>query len=390
MLMRYRVLLGAVLMQMCLGATYSWSVYVHPIREMTGLLQGPVQIPFTVFYFAFPAVTIVAGNILDRLGPQRSAVTGGLLFGSGWILAGQGHVHFILTVMGIGILGGIGVGLAYMVPISVGIRWFPRSRGLVTGVSVAGFGGGAALVSQAASLGMTRYNATPFEVLEALGAVFLILVVLAGSQMKYPTENANTRLKPLPISAIVTRKTFWILYVAMLAALAAGFAVNANLKELSRGHNLQTGVTAVSLFALANASGRILWGWICDRVPPVAVVCGNLLLQSAVLLGSAVILEKTGGPLNLALLTGLNYGGVLVIYAASAARLWGASHVGRVYGLIFSANIPAALSPILTGMAYDRTGSFAGAMGVLSLLMSAAAGYVWVNREALIRKPRSG
>ena len=67
---RYRILAAAVLMQVCLGATYSWSVYVRPIREITGLLQGPVQLPFTVFYFVFPATMLLTGTLLPRLGPR--------------------------------------------------------------------------------------------------------------------------------------------------------------------------------------------------------------------------------------------------------------------------------------------------------------------------------
>jgi OFA family oxalate/formate antiporter-like MFS transporter len=109
---RWIILAASVVMQMCLGATYSWSVYVQPLKKITGLLQGPVQLPFTVFYFAFPATMIFAGMWLPRLGPRRCAVTGGILFGSGWLVAGFGGLHFGLTIVGIGLLAGIGVGLA--------------------------------------------------------------------------------------------------------------------------------------------------------------------------------------------------------------------------------------------------------------------------------------
>ena len=90
---RYVILLSAVVMQMCLGATYSWSVYVRPLREITGLNQGPVQLPFTVFYFAFPATMMLSGTFLPRLGPRRSAMIGGVIFGCGWLLAALGGVH---------------------------------------------------------------------------------------------------------------------------------------------------------------------------------------------------------------------------------------------------------------------------------------------------------
>ena len=119
-------------MQLCLGATYSWAVFVAPLKDWSGVGQGLAQSPFTLFYVAFPATTVAAGMMLRRLGPRRSAVLGGLLFGGGWVLAGQGHHDFGLTVLGVGLLGGIGVGFAYLVPIATCILWFPRHKGLVT------------------------------------------------------------------------------------------------------------------------------------------------------------------------------------------------------------------------------------------------------------------
>lgn len=381
--MRYWILLSAVIMQMCLGATYSWSVYVQPIKAMTGLLQGPAQIPFTVFYFVFPAMMMVSGKILDRLGPRTCAVLGGVIFGMGWMTAGLGEIHFGFTVVGVGLMGGLGVGLAYIVPISVGIRWFPKNKGLVTGVAVAGFGGGAALVSQIGAGLMNRYALTPFSVLGIMGGVFLILIVLAGSRMKNPPESLAIQTDSMPLSEFVFQTRFRLLYLAMFTGLAAGFAVNANLKELVLTRGLHTGVAAVSVFALANATGRIFWGWLCDHVLPSVAIRWNLLLQAGVLLCAPLILGSGKGLVMFACLTGLNYGGVLVIYAASTASLWGAHHVGRIYGMIFSANIPAALSPILAGMVFDRTGSFVPALTALAVLMGAAALCVWKNKGKL-------
>jgi OFA family oxalate/formate antiporter-like MFS transporter len=110
---RYRVLIAAVLMSLCLGATYSWSVYVPALKQISGLSQGAVQLPFSVFYVVFPLTTIVSGTLLSRLGPRVSAVAGGTAFGGGWMLAGLGGRHFAFTVAGIGVLAGVGVAFAY-------------------------------------------------------------------------------------------------------------------------------------------------------------------------------------------------------------------------------------------------------------------------------------
>ena len=370
---RYLILVAAVIMQMCLGATYSWSIYVQPLRQMTGLMQGTAQLPFTLFYFAFPATMMLAGSFLPRLGPRRCAMLGGMLFGCGWLLAGWGRLHFFYTISGIGVLAGIGAGFAYIVPIAACIRWFPNQKGLVTGIAVAGFGGGAAVVSQIGGFLMQDVGLTPFATFTIFGIAFLVMVTSAGMFMQHPPGRDAGPHRGLAWRQIVGERSFWLLYAAMFAGLSAGFAVNANLKDLYTGSMAGSGAAAVALFALANAGGRVSWGWVFDRLSTVAMIRTNLLCQAAVLLASPLMVHSPAGLQVFACLTGFNYGGVLVIYASSAARIWGATSVGQTYGWLFSANIPAAVAPLVAGYTYDYTGSFFPALAGAGLIMIIAA-----------------
>ncbi|MCG8637198.1 MAG: MFS transporter [Desulfobacterales bacterium] len=374
--MRYLILVCAVLMQVCLGATYSWSVYVQPLKTLTGLAQGPVQIPFTLFYFAFPLTMMIAGNYLPRTGPRRSAVAGGVLFGGGWLLAGLGSSSFLFTILGIGLLAGVGAGMAYIVPIAVCIRWFPKSKGLVTGIAVAGFGGGAAMVSQVGGYLINSMGVTPFNTFFIFGILFLFTVVLAGSVMRFPdTGAAAGPAKTLAPKQVLTHINFRILYFAMFMGLAAGFAVNANLKELypGGGNAVGLGITAVSLFALANAAGRVIWGAVFDRTASATAIQANLFFQAVVLALAPFLVETGTGFIVLSLVTGFNYGGVLVLYVSSASRSWGTENIGQIYGWLFTANIPASLAPILAGFVYDRFHNFTPALVVLSVLLGFSA-----------------
>jgi MFS transporter, OFA family, oxalate/formate antiporter len=369
---KYVVLTSAVLMQMCLGATYSWSVYVQPLKALSGLQQGPVQIPFTVFYFIFPLSMLIAGNVLSKVGTRRSAMIGGLLFGGGWIVASFGSHSFLFTILGIGVLSGIGAGMAYIVPIAVCIRWFPKNKGLVTGVAVAGFGGGAALVSQVGGWCMETLQFTPYDTFLLLGSVFLLTVFTAGSTMKVPSHSSAMQvLKTLKIREVLGSPTFHLLYLAMFTGLAAGFAVNANLKEMfvGSGDLVRVGVVAVSLFALANAAGRVVWGTIFDRIMSRSAIQLNLYLQALTLVCAPLLLDSATGFYAVALLTGFNYGGVLVIYVSSASRIWGGENVGQIYGWLFSSNIPASLAPLLAGAVYDRYQNFDLVFNVLAALL---------------------
>lgn len=376
---RYVILAASVAMQICLGATYSWAVFVQPLKALTGLPQGTVQLPFSVFYVVFPATMIFSGAILQRLGPRWSAVLGGILFGGGWLFAGLGNKHFGITIAGIGALGGFGVGLAYIVPISTCIRWFPRNQGLVTGIAVAGFGGGAAAVSQIANFLMSRFMMTPYQSFQFFGAAFLILVGCAGLLMRHPGDDSHQATVYSSEKKKGGDAAFALLYFAMFAGLAAGFTVNANLKELVPGTGATTGALAVSLFAIANALGRVAWGTIFDRGATLRVIQANLLLQAA---GIILFLEGGNPAWKLqafALWTGFNYGGVLVLYASSIGRHWGARQVGKLYGPLFSSNIPAAIAPVLAGYGFDRWASFSASFFTIAGILLVAIGILQVR-----------
>lgn len=384
--MRFLVLIAAVTMQMCLGATYSWSVYVQPLKALTGLQQGPVQVPFTMFYFIFPLSMMIAGRFLPVLGTRKSGVIGGLLFGTGWMFASLGTDNFLFTTLGIGLVSGFGAGMAYIVPITVCVKWFPKNKGLVTGIAVAGFGGGAALVSQIGGLLLSTGNFTPFETFFTFGLCFTILVCLAGLFMVSPhKDDTFARAATLQSKEILNGTLFRILYLAMVIGLAAGFAINANLKELFQGTqgSVRVGVTAVSLFAVANALGRISWGWLFDRMNPTRTIQVNLLFQALSLVCAPFLVTSVIGFWLVSFLVGFNYGGVLVLYVSSVSNLWGVQNVGQIYGMLFTSNIPASLSPILAGMVYDRYHSFNGALFVLAAMLVGAVILVQRLKENL-------
>ncbi|MCL4218454.1 MAG: MFS transporter [Candidatus Hydrogenedentes bacterium] len=367
------VLAAAVLMQLCLGATYAWPVFVQPFKAQTGLSQGSVQLPFTLFYVVFPATMFFAGRVIQRFGLRTSAMAGGILFGGGWFFAGMAGNQFAFVALGVGVLGGLGAGLAYLVPIATAVKWFPRHAGLVTGISVAGFGGGAALVSQAATHLMVGEALGPLPALRILGLVFALVILLAASQMRAPTEAPAREAEPRQPLPLVPRRSFIALYLAMFTGLAAGFTVNANLRELAFADRAAAGAVAVSLFALANAAGRIVWGFLHDRFPNALPLQVNLWCQAALLLLFSWSTSTLSGYYLFAFLAGFNYGGILVLYASSVARQYGSASFPRVYGRLFSANIPAALAPMAVGYAFEQWNSFAPAFAGLALIMIIAS-----------------
>jgi MFS transporter, OFA family, oxalate/formate antiporter len=379
---RYYALAASLIVQVCLGALYAWSVFVGPLRQAAGITQSTAQLPFTFFYFCFPLTMIFAGPMLHRFGPRACAMTGGAVFGAGWLVASLGGSSFAYTVAGIGVLAGIGVGLVYVVPIAVLVRWFPASRGAVTGLAVAGFGGGALLISQTAGM-MLAAGTGPFEIFRLLGSAFVIVTVPAGWLMIFPPGDAASSAAPVPMRSVVFRREFLVLYLCMVTGLAAGFAVNANLRQLSSLGVTGVGLMAVGVFAVANAVGRPLWGSVIDRLDPRTVIIVNLLGQAALLLTAGLWLQGDAGYLIFAALAGVHYGGVLVLYAAMVVRIWGAGQVGQVYGWMFSANMLASPAATLSGAWFDMGGGFFLPLTMIALCMVAAAAVLW--RTASLR-----
>jgi len=380
---RYFALAASLLVQVCLGAIYAWSVFVAPLRAAAGITQTVAQLPFTFFYFCFPLTMLFAGRLLHRLGPRACAMTGGAVFGAGWLVASFGNLSYAWTVTGIGALAGIGVGIVYVVPIAVLVRWFPASRGAVTGLAVAGFGGGALLISQAAGA-LLGGGMNPFEVFRLLGTAFLIISVPAGWLMIFPPGEAGVVEAPLAARTVLRRPEFGVLYLCMVTGLAAGFAVNANLRDLSAHGSAGAGLIAVGVFAVANAVGRPLWGSIFDRMRPHTVIVLNLLGQALLLATAGFWLRGDAGYLAFAVLAGLHYGGVLVLYAAMVVRIWGTAQVGQVYGWMFSANMIAAPAATLSGAWFDAGGGFLVPLAMIAACMLCAAIVLW--RTASLRE----
>jgi MFS transporter, OFA family, oxalate/formate antiporter len=377
--MRYLIIPAALCMQICLGATYSWSVYVQPLKDLLHITQAAAQLPFSVFYFVFPATMIVSGSIMARIGPRASAMLGGILFGGGWMLSSFGDRAFALTVIGNGLIAGIGAGLAYIVPIATCIQWYPKYKGLVTGLAVAGFGGGAALVSTIGGR-LLAGAMTPFGLFRIFGAGFLLLVAASGFFMIPAPGGPSASTTDVRFHRVVRSPAFLLLYYAMFTGLAAGFAVNANIKELCASATVAAGVWAVALFAMANAAGRILWGMLFDRLGTRTVIEANLLSQALLLFAAPLVLRSSSGLQLFALIAGFNYGGVLVVYAGAVARIWNPQQVARVYGWLFSSNIPCAVAPLAAAWTYDQLGGFSLPLGVIAGLI--IIGVFLVHRNA--------
>ena len=383
---KYVILVSAVLLQACFGATYSWAVFVEPLKQMFQKGQAAAQLPFSIFYIFFPFTMIFSGYILDKTGIRKAVIAGIAIFGLGWILSGLFGRNIPMISLGIGLIGGIGVGIGYVIPIKVCVQWFPRRRGLATGLAVAGFGGGAAILSHLARYLMEAHGSSPLQVFKIFGGIYICVGILCGLLLKSPEAVESPQSSRVEIKSVLKDKTFLLLYTGMFAGLFGGFAIIANLKHIFAHATPLMGATAVSFFAVFNALGRIIWGGIFDRTKGKIVIIANLMFQALVLLTQSLFVKSAFSLYIFAGFAGFNYGGVLVLYASEVGHVWGAEKLPKIYGMIFSANILASLSPMFAGVMYDMSsGNFNLACILIALYMSASSLFIYLSYKCASR-----
>src|SRR6058998_147088 len=183
---RWLIAVAGVVMQLALGAVYAWSVFRIPLAKSYGWSVSQVTLAFELAILMLGFAAFAGGLWMKRSGPRRVAAVGGLCYGLGLVLAGQVGSHLGLLYLSYGVLGGIGLGLSYIVPVATLIKWFPDKRGMITGIAVAGFGAGALITAPIASRLIISVGV--LKTFAILGIVYFIAITAAGLFMQNPPD----------------------------------------------------------------------------------------------------------------------------------------------------------------------------------------------------------
>lgn len=397
---RWLVVVGAILIQLALGALYAWSVFTRLLTDPEGLYQFSATQTAWIFsagLATFAAVMILAGRWLARTGPRTMTILGGLLLGLGFVLGGFFGTSFWAQFICIGLLAGAGIGLGYVVPIAVGVKWFPDKKGMITGLAVAGFGFGATIwVKLAGSWfgGLLNYaevfGLPPVQsVFVIYGFIFAALVLLGSIVMVNPPEDYQPKgWKPADAEAasslggtgfepsqMLRTTQFYSIWVVFLSSAIAGLMVIYCIKlfgiDALEFHGVQnagiTTETAVAWLAIFNGLGRILWGMISDRIGRKNAIIIMSALQGLAMLMTYHVFIFTGQTTGLviaACLIGFNYGGIFALFPAITADWFGNKEVGRNYGWVFSAyGVAGIVGPLLAGIFKDAAAGGSSPIG---------------------------
>ncbi len=387
---RWWVVAGAVLIQLALGAIYAWSVFTGALTDPQGAYgfsASQTAWIFSACLATFAVMMIVAGRLQARLGPAIVALAGGVTLGLGYVLGGVFGASFWAQFMFIGVMGGAGVGLAYIVPIAVGVRWFPDKKGLITGLAVAGFGFGAVIwVKLAGSwFGGLLDTLSIFglpgvqSVFVLYGLAFFVLVSVGSLTMVNPPDDytptgwtppqraataVSGRLDYTP-RQMLRSPQFYMLWIVFVCSALAGLMVIYCIKLFGTDILRDRGVagvgaitgTAMAWYAVFNGLGRILWGGLSDHLGRKTAIVLMTACQGLVMLliyHGFIHVGAVHGFILAAALIGFNFGGNFALFPAATADLFGNKNVGANYGWLFTAyGVAGIAGPLLAGAFKD-------------------------------------
>jgi OFA family oxalate/formate antiporter-like MFS transporter len=384
---RWAVAVAGIVMQVALGAVYAWSVFRDPLVAEYGWTISEVTLTFTIAILTLGFAAFVGGLWLNRVGPRTVALTAGILYGLGVMGASLSGGQLWLLYLTYGFLGGIGLGLGYIVPVATLVKWFPDRRGFITGLAVAGFGAGALITAPAATQLIQNIGVT--QTFAVLGAAYLVMVVGSSFFMRNPP--ANYRPAGWEPTAAVARERAggqytlgealrtWQWYALWLVLF---LNVNAGISILSQASPMAveiTGVTAiaaagmVSLISIANGAGRFLWAWLSDTVGRKWVFLAMFLIQ-AVAFFVLPLTAAFGVFAALCFVVLLCYGGGFGTMPAFATDYFGEQNVGPIYGLMLTAwGLGSVPGPLIMARVRETTGGYSTALYILAGLMIVSA-----------------
>lgn len=399
---RWVVVIGAILIQLCLGAIYAWSAFTGSLNlpfdkgGVYAFTKTQTQWIFSVGLITFALVMVWAGRKQAKIGPRPIATAGGIVLGIGYILGGFLGGSFIAQLICIGIIGGAGIGLGYVVPIAVGIKWFPDKKGMITGLAVAGFGFGATLwvklaggfksilwlvpVDFAGLLKTTSLFGLPGvqSVFIIYGVVFLVCVVIGSIVMINPPAGYKPKGWNPPVTAAVSgaieltsaqmmaTPQFYMLWLIFMGSAMAGLMVIGciqlfGIDALQAGGAVTTAAeaaavagTAMALYAIFNGLGRIIWGAVSDKIGRKSSIFLMCAIQGVMML----LFYKAGatelGLVIGACVIGFNFGGNFALFPAATADFFGNKNLGLNYGWVFLAyGVAGVIGPQVAGRFVD-------------------------------------
>lgn len=376
---RWVILIAACLINLCLGSLYAWSVFASSMTEYfnntlhLNITVGNLAIVYTIANAVGPITMISGGWFNDHLGPKKVIALGGIMFGGGMILSGFAtSVNFL--IVSYGLVTGLGLGMAYGSTISTCVKYFPDKRGLIGGITTAVYGLSSVILPPVITIIVNKWNA-PFA-FKSIGIVFLVVVVVCTLFLEqcpegympegYVAPKTQTASKSMNWKAMMKTPIFYIMLLLLTSGAFSGMMIISQASAVAKNMVRMSAIAAsaaVSTLALFNAFGRILAGYISDKIGRINTLMSVCVLSIIGLI--CLYFSGTGTILTFYIgiaIVGLSFGSFMGVYPGFTADQFGVKYNSVNYGIMFIGFALAGyFGPQIMNSVYSSTGSYQNA-----------------------------
>jgi MFS family permease len=371
---------AALAVHLSIGEVYAFSVFKTPLVDHFGSSLTAIGAIFSTAIVMLGLSAAVLGTWVERSGPRKSMATAALCWGVGFLVAALGvsSDQLWLVFLGYGFIGGIGLGIGYISPVSTLIKWFPDRPGLATGLAIMGFGGGAIIASPLSTKLLARYADAPEDAIApsfvTLGVIYLVAMLLGATSARVPAEgwvpegwtaptsHANslrTMANVRAANAIRTR-SFWLLWVVLFCNVTAGIGIleqaSPMIQDFFSSVDANEAAGFVGLLSLANMTGRFVWSSTSDAIGRKPTYIGFLGIGAV--LYFVLVLAGTSSIVLFVAVTALIlsfYGGGFATVPAYLKDLFGGLEVGAIHGRLLTAWSAAGVAgPLIVNRIADH------------------------------------
>lgn len=383
---RWLIALCGVCLHLSIGSAYAWSVFTIPLMKSFGWSQSQVSLTFSIAIFILGLSAAFMGKFVERFGPRVSGMLAAVFFGVG--VAGSGLATAVgslyLLYFFYGLIGGIGLGIGYIAPVSTLVKWFPDRRGLATGLAIMGFGF-ASLISGPVCAWLIE-NVNISATFYIMGAIYFVVMLAAAQYLSPPPKDwlpagfkaqvasgkkaLKKDLSQLTANEAIKTGRFWMLWLMLFLNVTCGIAIIAVASPMAQeitGMSSIAAASMVGIMGLFNGGGRIGWATISDYIGRPNVYTTFFVLQVIAFfllpnLSIAILFEI----FVFAILS--CYGGGFASIPAYIGDLFGTKELGAIHGYILTAWAAAGVvGPIIQSKIYDATHSYSMTMYIFSI-----------------------
>ncbi|MFH5882626.1 L-lactate MFS transporter [Liberiplasma polymorphum] len=398
---RWLAVLGTLMIIPSCGAVYAWSIYRDPLAQILSehmavtadSLTPSLNFVFSLVIVFFAIGALPGGMLQDKIGPKKVAIAGGALLCLGMIFSSFATNVTWLYIF-YGIVSGLGIGFAYMVPLATCNKWFPDKRGLISGVGVAGMGLGTIIFTPIGQALIS--NVGPLVTMRILGVVFFLLVTIGAQWMVVPPLGYKpSGWQPNELQKNVVNYTqkemmrtaafpkIWIIFMLGCAAGLMMIGQASPIGQQLAGLTVVEAAAIVGVLGIFNGLGRIFWGFASDklgRMNTIAVVSG---ITGIAMLSFSIISSAVPFAIAISIVT-LCFGGYMALFPAVTADFYGVKYYGGNYGIIYLGWGAAAIVGGWIGTAFSFQTSFylAAALSGICVLLS-----LLTKKPVIVLKP---